>query len=76
MIRAVRYRDEQTAMPPKKKLSSTQVAALETWVKLGSPWPEGPPCQWFAEIHRYFRGSHDPPNDSLGIPTHQEASPS
>jgi mono/diheme cytochrome c family protein len=40
LIKAVRYRDEDTAMPPKQRLSDTQVADLETWVRLGAPWPE------------------------------------
>ncbi len=40
LIKAVRYRDEDLAMPPKKKLSEAQIADLENWVRLGSPWPE------------------------------------
>ena len=40
LIKAVRYKDQETAMPPKKRLSDVQVADLETWVRMGSPWPE------------------------------------
>lgn len=40
LIQAVRYKDEKTAMPPKKKLADAQIADLEAWVRLGSPWPE------------------------------------
>ena len=40
LIKAVRYKDQDTAMPPKKKLSDAQIADLEAWVKMGSPWPE------------------------------------
>lgn len=29
-------------MPPKKALDASTVADLETWVKMGLPWPEGP----------------------------------
>ena len=40
LIQAVRYQDEDTAMPPKQRLSPAQVADLESWVRLGAPWPE------------------------------------
>jgi mono/diheme cytochrome c family protein len=40
LIKAVRYADEDLQMPPKgKKLSSEQIADLETWVRLGAPDP-------------------------------------
>ena len=40
LIRAVRYADPDLQMPPKgKKLSPTQIADLETWVKMGAPDP-------------------------------------
>ena len=39
LIRAVRYTDDDLAMPPKKKLDKELVAALEQWVRLGAPWP-------------------------------------
>ncbi|HJT78734.1 MAG TPA: c-type cytochrome domain-containing protein, partial [Gemmataceae bacterium] len=29
-------------MPPKGKLTAPQIAALDRWVRLGLPWPEGP----------------------------------
>ncbi len=41
LIKAVRYADEDTQMPPKKPLSKAQVAALETWVVMGAPDPRG-----------------------------------
>ena len=40
LIKAVRYKDQDTAMPPKKRLSDAQIADLETWVRMGGPWPE------------------------------------
>jgi cytochrome c553 len=43
LIQAVRYKDEDTAMPPKERLPQAQVADLETWVRMGSPWPETAP---------------------------------
>jgi len=39
IIKAVRYRDKDLAMPPKKKLSADEVATLEQWVKMGAPDP-------------------------------------
>jgi mono/diheme cytochrome c family protein len=40
LIKAVRYSDPDLQMPPKnKKLSSDQIASLETWVKMGAPVP-------------------------------------
>ena len=34
--------DEDDIMPPKgKPLKSEEIAALETWIKEGAPWPEG-----------------------------------
>jgi mono/diheme cytochrome c family protein len=40
LIQAVRYQDEDTAMPPQRRLSPSQVADLEAWVRMGAPWPE------------------------------------
>ncbi|HUR55905.1 MAG TPA: PSD1 and planctomycete cytochrome C domain-containing protein [Gemmataceae bacterium] len=39
LIKAVRYKDDSTKMPPKAKLSDEQIADLETWVKMGAPDP-------------------------------------
>ncbi len=39
LIQAVRYTGD-IQMPPKGKLSSTEIAVLEKWVELGAPWPE------------------------------------
>jgi mono/diheme cytochrome c family protein len=39
LIKAVRYADADLQMPPKEKLSSAQIAALEQWVKDGAVWP-------------------------------------
>lgn len=39
LVHAVRRSDPDFAMPPKKALTSEQVAALEKWVALGAPWP-------------------------------------
>ncbi len=38
LIEAVRY--ETYEMPPKGKLPSSEIAALERWIEMGAPWPE------------------------------------
>ena len=39
LIRAVRWTDKDLRMPPKQKLSDTEIADLETWVKAGAADP-------------------------------------
>ncbi|MEO8352228.1 MAG: c-type cytochrome domain-containing protein, partial [Chthoniobacteraceae bacterium] len=39
LIEAVRYRDEDFAMPPKRKLPDAEIAVLEEWVAMGAPDP-------------------------------------
>ena len=39
LIKAVRYKDKEFQMPPKRRLSPEQVADFEQWVKLGAPDP-------------------------------------
>lgn len=39
LIRAVRYSDDKLRMPPKGKLSETNIADLVTWIKMGAPGP-------------------------------------
>ena len=41
LIEAVR-RTGMVKMPPKKALAKDEVADLETWVRMGTPWPSGP----------------------------------
>ena len=43
LVRAVRHEGD-TQMPPKKKLDDAAIAALDRWVKMGAPWPEGAPA--------------------------------
>src|SRR5439155_8484547 len=40
LIKAVRYTDAELKMPQRGKLSEQQIADLETWVKMGAPWPD------------------------------------
>jgi len=52
LIRAVRWTEEDFQMPPKKKLSAEQIAALEEWVKMGAPDPRtGGPALTKIEQH-------------------------
>ena len=42
LIKAVRYQDENLAMPPKdagRQLSDEEIAALEEWIRIGAPDP-------------------------------------
>jgi Protein of unknown function (DUF1549)/Protein of unknown function (DUF1553)/Planctomycete cytochrome C len=39
IIEAVNYRNDDMAMPPKKKLDDAQIQILTEWVKMGAPWP-------------------------------------
>ena len=39
LIRAIRYKDESTKMPPKGKLPDDVIADFEAWVKMGAPDP-------------------------------------
>ncbi|NBU10180.1 MAG: hypothetical protein EBS84_14360 [Proteobacteria bacterium] len=39
LITAVRYKDKEFRMPPKRKLTDSQIADFEAWVKIGAPDP-------------------------------------
>jgi mono/diheme cytochrome c family protein len=39
LIQAIRWTDPDLQMPPKEKLSDSQIASLERWVRMGSPDP-------------------------------------
>ncbi len=41
LVQAVRYKDEQTKMPPKGKLTEATIATLEQWVRGGAVMPHG-----------------------------------
>lgn len=40
LLKAVSYQDPDLEMPPKERLSATQVADLTTWIAAGAPWPQ------------------------------------
>lgn len=39
LISAVTYADENLEMPPKKKLTDSEIEVLKKWVKIGALWP-------------------------------------
>ena len=39
LIKAVKYEDEDIEMPPKEKLSDSEIAILTRWVRMGAPDP-------------------------------------
>ena len=39
IVQAIRYADESLQMPPDGKLPDEAIAALEQWVRQGTPWP-------------------------------------
>ncbi len=58
-IEAIRYDDPFLSMPPKSKLSAEEVADLESWVRMGAPWPDAGP----TEMIEVSRGSADEVDD-------------
>ena len=42
LIEAIHYRDPDLQMPPKSKLSESEIEILESWVAMGAPWPDEP----------------------------------
>jgi len=69
LIEAVRYGNEDTAMPPKQKLPAAVIADFEAWVKMGAPWPAeqgavaratGPDYQKLKAEHWSYQPIGDP----------------
>jgi hypothetical protein len=57
------HRSGELKMPPKKPLSPAAIADLETWVKMGAPWPaEVGPAEGAAwQRHWAFQPVREPP---------------
>ncbi|MCH8828558.1 MAG: PSD1 domain-containing protein [Planctomycetes bacterium] len=69
LIQAVRHSGD-IRMPPKKKLSSAQIADLVKWVRLGLPWPKDSSSakddqRKNAQSHWAFRPMRQPPVPSV-----------
>jgi len=43
LLQLVNHADPRREMPPKGKLRQNKIAALESWIKDGAPWPGSPP---------------------------------
>ena len=41
LLQAALHERRELAMPPKEKLSTNELAAVEEWIREGAPWPEG-----------------------------------
>jgi mono/diheme cytochrome c family protein len=60
IVKALRYTDARLKMPPTGRLTDEQIAAVETWIKLGAVWPETlaapkqPPYRITAEQRRFW----------------------
>ncbi len=39
IIQVIQYHDDDSQMPPEKKMPDNEIAALTRWVKMGTPWP-------------------------------------
>ncbi len=57
LVKAVHY-DDEPKMPPKGKLPGEAIASLETWIKLGAPWPEGPAARLTTPTAAETRKNH------------------
>ncbi|MCU0878530.1 MAG: PSD1 and planctomycete cytochrome C domain-containing protein [Pirellulaceae bacterium] len=64
LLAAVRHEGD-FAMPPKTKLPDDKIAALESWIKLGAPWPASAATTAAsdarAKSHWAFQPIRDPP---------------
>ncbi len=41
IVEAIRWTDKDLQMPPKTKLSDSEIADVERWIRMGAPWPGG-----------------------------------
>ena len=63
LIRAVRHQDDMLKMPPKRRLSDRQIAALTRWVQMGVPYPENSSIEGGETGRKFwaFQPQADPP---------------
>ena len=53
LMTAVRYDDEQLAMPPTGKLADIEIEAVARWVEMGAPWGSAPSAET-SQGHAYW----------------------
>jgi hypothetical protein len=72
LVKAVRYNDPDRKMPPTGMLTPAQIAALESWVRMGAPDPRdganspGNPHTAASRAHWAFRPVGDPKPPAVG----------
>ncbi|MGK0187828.1 MAG: hypothetical protein ACI9R3_003619 [Verrucomicrobiales bacterium] len=59
LIEAIRYANDDTAMPPNGKLSDAEIATLTQWVDMGAPWPGADVAKLMAEASKDAGEAYD-----------------
>ena len=54
LLKAIRHSDDDLKMPPDKRLPDETIAAFETWIAAGAPWPAGKSGGFQAKRHWAF----------------------
>ncbi|QVL32159.1 PSD1 domain-containing protein [Telmatocola sphagniphila] len=52
LLDVISYKND-TKMPPKAKLKDEEIALLNQWVKMGSPWPAGAAASTTAKVEKF-----------------------
>jgi len=61
LLKALRHTDDDLKMPPDKRLQDETIAAFETWIAAGAPWPESKAGGFSAKRHWAFEPVVRPP---------------
>ena len=69
LLKAIRHTDDDLKMPPDKRLPDETIAAFETWIAAGAPWPAGRVGGFEAKRHWAFQPVTRPPLPSGRKPT-------
>ncbi len=55
LLKAIRHSDDDLKMPPDKRLPDETIAAFESWIAAGAPWPAGKSGGFQAKRHWAFQ---------------------
>ena len=55
LLKAIRHSDDDLKMPPDKRLPDETIAAFESWITAGAPWPTGKSSGFQAKRHWAFQ---------------------
>ncbi len=55
LLKALRHTSDDLKMPPDKRLPDETIAAFETWIAAGAPWPEGKSSGFQTKRHWAFQ---------------------